>query len=185
MQTYCVDEEIKAKVLVPGDKSTPVKPVDPTKDRTPNRIIIKKNENNFKVKNYKIGPGQTCVILLANTVADFTSEAYVYVHAPETNIYFRRSVMPKFDKNKLNTGIGPRSIFYETENIEIQQYINLTNQDFSYLYVFNNATADERFSLRYKSSNPLDLENLLPPIENKALIGLVSGALAATALILF
>jgi len=67
------------------------------------------------------------VILLANTVPDFQSEAWIYLHAPKTNIFFRKSNMPKFDKTKVHTGIGPKSILKDTEPVELQRYINLTN----------------------------------------------------------
>lgn len=60
-------------------------------------------------------------------VPDFKSEAWVYVHAIESGMYFRRSVMPEFDKEIINTGMGPKSILKETQPIELQKYIKLNN----------------------------------------------------------
>jgi hypothetical protein len=35
--------------------------------------------------------------------------------------------MPEFDKEIINTGMGPKSILKETQPIELQKYIKLNN----------------------------------------------------------
>jgi hypothetical protein len=117
-------------------------------------------------------------------VSDFESEAWVYVQTPEKPIYFRKSIRPTLDKKEIDTGIGPKSILKETEAIEFEPYINLTNRDYSYLYVFNNLTSDEeKFSLRYNSGKPIDLNNLEVVVKESA-VSLAVGALAVSSVIL-